>query len=256
MSHRRLTTTACVLLVMAGAAACDGGSGPSTSPAHESPSVTPSPTIVESGRCPNEAALVRDEAATRPPALIGDTDGDGSSDRTTVRIDPEASEGCTAAVVVEAATAIYSAPLDLLDPGAALSELGVPAARSLTELNGADGAEIIVTAHVGASTEFVAVFTIANGRLVRMSVDRDDDDLFGFGGSVGHLEAVDCTPAGDLLVTIAAVRGRGYVITRSLYAPETSSFRLNETERSFTDPDGLADYPDLHAPPFGTCPAP
>ena len=90
----------------------------------------------------------------------------------------------------EAAT--VTGPIEGWDPSAGVA---LPTLNRLAQIDGRPGAEIVVNLAAGASTQFVGAFAVAEGTVERLATTGDEAssgtaDLFAFGGSVGHLEAV------------------------------------------------------------------
>lgn len=193
---------------------------------------------------------------SRPPskAVAGDVDGDGREDRVYLLLDPQQEPGCRALLVVRGRARIAAAGFDEAVPS---FELGLPRLNSLVEIDSEEGSEIIVDVAQGASTAFVSVFSLSDGTLERVLPPRLPNipaGLFAHGGSVGHLDAVDCR--GDLvMVSSATSQGRGYEVTRRFLEPTGAHWRLRRelTERRRVRPQGIARFEEFSAPPFSSC---
>ena len=192
---------------------------------------------------------------SRPPgrSVSGDVDGDGRSERVYLVVDRSGEPGCRALVVVRDREGIDAAALDY---GVVSFELGLPRLNSLVDID-SEGLEIVVDIAAGASTAFVGVFSMASGRLESVRLPRLPNvpsGLFAHGGSVGHLDAVDCRR--DLVMISSAVaEGRGYVVTRRYLEPRPGRWRLRRslTERSSVRPHQIARFEEFSAAPFSSC---
>lgn len=187
-------------------------------------------------------------------SVPGDIDGDGRSDRVSLFVDPTAEPGCLALVVVRDRDGIDAAALD---DGLISFELGLPRVSSLVDIDFARGLEIVIDVAQGASTAFVGVFSMASGRLERVRPPRLPNiptGLFAHGGSVAHLDAVDCR--GDLVMLSSALaEGRGYVVTRRFLEPRGTRWLLQRslTERSTISSQRIGRFEEFSAPPFASC---
>lgn len=223
------------------------------------PSATPSPTpsTLVSGNCPNEAAVASNSLDRVSGPLIGDVDGDATPERIYLAVDDTGSPGCQAFVVVSG-TAISSAPVADWDPAAGLP---APSLNRLVQIDGRPGAEVVVNLAAGASTQFVGVFSVAGGSFERLTTDRRADpsipaDEFAFGGSVGHLDAVDCTTDGDVVVSSAVPKGARYQVERRFYSPRGAALDLDDakTQRPEVAASAIDRFPEFASSPFGSCP--
>jgi hypothetical protein len=192
--------------------------------------------------------------------LIGDIDGDGAPDHVYLTLDAGAPEGCRAFVVVSG-VATFAAAIDDWDAAAGLAS---PSLNRLAQVDGRPGAEIVVNLAAGASTQFVGAWSGFDGRLERIVADDRAGDpataggtLFAFGGSVGHLEAVDCTPTAEVVISSAIPKGARYQVERSFYHPDGASLKLDiaQTEHPVVSANEIDDFTEFGASPFGTCPA-
>jgi len=120
-----------------------------------------------------------------------------------------------------------------------------PAISSLAAVDDRAGLDVVVDLEAGASTSFAGVFSFGGGSPARLggpggssSVTRD---LFAYGGSVGHLEGVDCAGeagSGRIVVSTAVPRGDRYLVTRRFFQTEDS--KLRPAGRAQTTPRRLA----------------
>ena len=202
--------------------------------------------------CPSVSAL----KVARSPGrgLPGDIDGDGRSDRVSLFVDRTAEPGCRALVVVRDREGIEAAALD---DGLISFELGLPRVSSLADIDSEEGLEVVVDVAAGASTAFVGVFSMASGRLASVRLPRLPNiptGLFAHGGSVSHLDAVDCRRE-LVMISSAEAEGRGYAVTRRFLEPRPGRWRLKGslTERSSIRPQQIARFEEFSAAPFSSC---
>ena len=226
----------------------------SCSPQVESPRPGPREQRTQSLSVPECPSLSVAEIS-RPSgrSVSGDVDGDGRSERVYLVVDRSGEPGCRALVVVRDSDGLDAAGLD---DSVVSFELGLPRLNSLVDID-SDGLEIVVDVAAGASTAFVGVFSMASGRLESVRLPRLPNvpsGLFAHGGSVGHLDAVDCRR--DLVMISSAVaEARGYVGTRRLLEPRPGRWRLlrSLTERSSVRPHQIERFEEFSAPPFASC---
>lgn len=195
------------------------------------------------------ACFDRDGARTTD-SLTGDVDGDGDDDEVTVVVAPEGEPGCRAFLIVRGEQTLVAA-VEVLDDS--VIRLGLPTPQMLAEIDGEPGAEIAVKVHVGASTEFAALFTVADSRLVQMSIASSPDDLVALGGSVTHVEGADCRPDGSLVVAEAVPRGRRYAVTRTVLRAEGGALVVAAEKRRTVRSRDLDSVPEFAGLPFGSC---
>ena len=103
----------------------------------------------------------------------------------------------------------------------------------------------------------VEVFSMASGRLERVRSPRLPNipvGLFTHGGSVGHLDAVDCRRK-LVMISSAVSQGRGYDVTRRFLEPGGDRWRLRGslTTRSSIRPQHIARFEEFSAAPFSSC---
>ena len=217
------------------------------------------------GRCDNESSVVDSTDVPSEGVLTGDVDADETDDTIYIATDDEAEAGCRSFVVIAADGTIYSAPLDPTGTADALDE---PRLRSVIQLDHEPGQEIVVHIGSGASTEFVGVMKVtAEGlewitRLGRapgpFAQDLGHGNLFASGGSVGHLDAIDCLGP-ELIVMSAAIPIGDSAET---YEVERRFFRLNGTKLTLQpdatevhEVEGLTveRFREFAGSPFGSC---
>jgi hypothetical protein len=222
-----------------------------TSPPPELPSVPPA------GDCPNQAEVATNPLNRVAGPLIGDVTGDATPDRVYLSLDEAAPEGCQAFVVVSETTSL-AAPVEGWDPSAGVSS---PSFNGLYQIDGRPGSEVVVLLATGASTQFVGAFSAAGGVIERITTSTTGEaspgsnDLFAFGGSVGHLEAVDCVE-GRVIVSSAIPKGQRYQVTRNFYEPSGATLELqtSDSRRAVVSLQELEDFPEFASSPFGSCP--
>ena len=244
-----------------------GGRGASSGVAHASPAP-----------CAPGAALIAQHAAG---SLRGDVTGDGRRERVVLALDARGHARCRFFVLLRLAAGTLRAPLD--DPyldreTRPVGETGTPVLKSLVEIDGERGLEIVVEVHRGASTGLVGVFTIESGRLTRMRIrPHVRDDLFAYAGSLAGVSAVGCVRmVGGAWIASSSVapRGRRWVGERRLYRVRDAAFELvpARTRRVRWAIARRAPFPEWrHGParppghrygsrlgphPFGSCPSP
>lgn len=238
-------------------------SDPSPTPSAE-PSITPTPTPtvttppspVLTSACPNEAEVRADQDLRAGGSVSGDVDGDGTEEEVWVAVDPEASSApCSAFVVVlsEDGT-VRSAALDFQEFAP-----GLPRLQGLRNVNVLPGAEIVVDVTGGASSRFLAIYAIGGNRVVQMmpkGADGAEAGLFAYGGSVGHLEAIDCVE-GYIVVSTAVPVGESteYEVSRRDYQPEgLILIPGGKPQKEVVDIEDLDQFPEFRSGPLGSCP--
>jgi len=233
------------------AAACDGATDGQSNSAASSPTPTTTPT------CPNHDAVVSDASLARSGSLTGDVDGDGSEDEIRLATDEDGSEGCRDFVIVDTGDALHAVGIlqATLPP-----ELNFPQLRTLAQIDGRPGLEVVVDLGVGASTQFAGAFTMGAGRLERLKLTVDvvagGQHLFAYGGSVGHLSGVDCVDGNGIVSTIATPDGNRYFAMRVFLVFERGAFRPADTKEARALFEELPErFPELSGTPFASCPS-
>lgn len=249
--RRSIARAAVVAVMVMPAVGCDDRTpppGPQAGPTTPSTPVGPS----VSGLCPGEEQTISDPGLRSGGTLGGDVDGDGAEDSVALATDPSGDDGCRVFVVIEGSAGTGSAPLD----GGLAFDLGLPRLRSLVDIDGRPGAEVVALATAGASTEFLAAFTWRDGGLERVRLDDPElpaPDLFPYGGSVSHLDAPDCADDDQVVLASAVARGDGYRVTRRYYGFDGARLVLQGESAERVSFDGIAGEPEFTGAPFSSC---
>ena len=240
----------------------DGPSpAPSEAPASTTPDVSPVPTpaptptgVDPSGStCPNQPEAAG-AALQRARDGAGDVDGQGGPDPIFVVADEQGAPGCAGFVVVDLGSGPVSAAVSFpeIDP-----RFGFPSFASTAAINDQPGEEIVINVMAGASTRFVSVYTFDGTALVEVSFENAVGDetagVFGFGGSVGHVEAVDCVADGRVVVSSATPKGRRYALNRLFLDPLGSVWSAVGAERSTGSLRQVTKRPEFAGSPFLNC---
>ena len=213
------------------------------------PTATPAPDYA----CPNQEAVIEDASLRTGTPQTGDVDGDEEPDTVSVSFDPEGAAGCEGFVVVEtAAGGVLSGALETWR-----GEFGLPmpTLNSIAEIDGEPGEEVVVNTGAGASTQFVGVMVRDGGVLRQVTTDVPNqaaDGMFAFGGSVGHLEAVDCAADG-IRVSFATPAGDVYKVERTLLRFSGTELVRDEKDVERVPIEDLDRFPEYAASPFGSC---
>lgn len=215
------------------------------------------PTTVQSpgSDCPNASEAVASGERVGGE-VSGDVDGDGSEDVVYVVRDPNGPAGCQTFLVVEASDVTLSTVTE--DPGVSYA-LQTPRVNSLVQVDGEGGLEVLVDLEQGAATQFLGMFTIANGTLMKVRIGGGSayGDLFPYGGSVGRLEASNCAgeKGADLLIAMATANATDYTIRTVLYEMQGATLQplpRNEQPPIVTGAD-VAASEGFDSSPFGDC---
>jgi hypothetical protein len=190
--------------------------------------------------------------------LVGDVDGDAADDVVTVAIDPSGEPGCQSFIVAETAGGNLVAPTD--PDGLTLGF--EPHLQGLVQADGRPGSEIVAQVLAGASTQFTAMFTVRDGKLERVRVEPvvafgDISDLFPYGGSVGHMEASNCTADGRIVVSVATPAGGSgerYEVVRVFLRFEGSDLVQDAVTKEVVSVFKIDELPEYRSSPFGSCP--
>ena len=266
----RLLRTAVIVAVAATVlAGCNDDPAPEPEPSPspvETIATTPAPTPIptEEAACSNESTVVADlTLRLQPPARV-DVDGDRFPEEVFIAFDPGATIGCQAFLVVGIDNTFHSVAVWETGPQSGLPR---PSIHGFVEINGDPGAEILVDEAAGASTQFVGAFVFADGALSRITVQGGIDSsgpelghLFPFGGSVGHLDAVDCAEDGSIVVASAVpgssqedLEGGIYSLERTFFSLTGAELRKEGKTREQIPIGDLEQYPEFAAGPFGSC---
>jgi hypothetical protein len=251
-----------VMLVIAFASiACtetDADPAPATSPRSRAPTTG-------AAACPNEDAVARNDDLRSGGVFSGDVTGDGSEDRVSIRLDPEGASRCAAFLVVDSGDSVMAEPIAGVGSEGAFSD---PTLNSLAEINREGGLEVVVNEAAGASTQFVGVFTLDGDGLARVMEKGGEAELwtgasqglFPFGGSVSHIEAVDCAGGGVVVTRATPAEGRGamergtYAVVRRVLEIEGATLTTADIVRAKAPIDELAErFSEFETSPFGSC---
>ena len=252
----------CVAVAVALVPACersssiDDGQARSPSGTVATPSPEDSSPSDQASRCPNQTEVTSDPSARSGGTLRGDVDGDGSPDDVSIAFDDTGALGCQAFLVVEGSGESAVLAVESFDRAFGLPQ---PRLNRLAEVDSAPGSEVAVDLVAGASTQFVGLFTMAGGELARVEVEGDEfpaDDLFPYGGSVGHVDASDCGGApGTIVISTATPKGDDYQVTRRFFRFQGTTPRAepSSTERDRVALEELGRFPEYRSSPFGGC---
>ncbi|MDQ3952989.1 MAG: hypothetical protein M3279_08520, partial [Actinomycetota bacterium] len=187
--------------------------------------------------------------------VSGDVDGDGAEESVSIHFDPNGPEGCRAFVVAESGAATLAGPLETWREDFGLP---MPTLNSLADVDDEPGTEVVVNMGVGASTQFVGIVTARDGALVQVTSkgslpEEVGEGLFGFGGSVGHLEAVDCARFGGVITSFATPAGKRYRVERRYLVFEGTKLVFSHEEVERVLPELIDRLPEYSSSPFGSC---
>jgi hypothetical protein len=192
---------------------------------------------------------------TSGKALIGDVDSDGTDDRVILRVDAARPARCRHLLVVQIAggrTAVATVP-PLPWPGTD------PRLLLLVEIDGRPGLEPVITLSPAAVYRPGAVFTLSEGKLLRMRLERAPvPELFPFYDEFPA--GVDCAgQPGTIVVTQSLIAEEGdgrWDVTRSFYRAAGARFGLVRTERFKVEvgPEARRRWPEVRGDPFSHCP--
>jgi len=189
-----------------------------------------------------------------PGTLEGDVDGDGRVDEIYLVRSDAANAECRTLLVVRAAGTTYAISTE--DPDMP-SSLPQPRLNRLAHVDDEGGAEVLVDVEAGAATQFVAMFTIDGGDLVRVRLAGDAGlgDLFPYGGSVGHIEASNCPvdDSSDVVIALATPRGSRYLVERTYYDLDDGTLVEVARDEERLEVAALSREHDYVTSPFGSC---
>lgn len=244
-------TLVCIAVALSAAfPACDNDDGrPASAVTSPGPRFSPA-----TDRCPNAADLA-DGGTPLGGEISADVTGDGTDDVVYLVRDEAGAVGCRDFLVVEAGSGTLAVPLT--DPGREPS-LAQPRLHSLAPVDAEPGAEILVDLERGASTQFLGMFTLHDGNMVRVRFERDGGirDLFPYGGSVGHIEASDCgDEEATVVVSVATPLRDRYEVERTGYRFEGPTLVADRSasERVVVAPDRIQTLQEFRSSPFGSC---
>lgn len=135
---------------------------------------------------------------------------------------------------------------------------------AMIEVDRFPGKEFGIVLQQGASTTFAGLFTMRAARIQRMNVSgpgAPEDDLFGYGGSVGIQVASDCArnrPDGQVINSVAVLNDAGthYKVKRRWFRSTAGDLvRTNEeTDRERVRAQRLHErLYEFRNSPFGSC---
>ena len=217
------------------------------------------------GACDNESRVVDSTEVPSEGVLTGDIDGDETGDSIFIATDEDAEAGCRSFLVVTSETTIYSAPVD---PSGRPRTLTEPTLNSLIQFDFEPGMEIVVNLETGASTQFVGVFKLTTEGIERITIEGRgpgpfaqelaQDNLFPFGGSVGHLEAVDCLNPALIVMSAAIPMGNAadrYKVERRFFRLDSTVLALQPESTEVHEVKGLTvdSFREFAGSPFGSC---
>lgn len=215
----------------------------------------PSPT--ETFACPNQLETIEDAGSLVGESVDDDVDGDGTPDSISIHMDAEGGPGCQAYLTVETRGEHLSVPAWLIGAQGGLPQ---PQIKAIVDINSDGSKEIVLDEATGASTQFVGVYGISDGELVWLR-SREQQGLFPFGGSVGHIEAVDCLTDGTIVVSMAVpapnaeVPAQIYSVRRRIFSLSGGRLVPEMTEHHRISIQDLERFPEYQSSPFGNCPA-
>lgn len=226
-----------------------------TAAATPTPTATPAPTPSPAApACANQDAVVSDSSLRTGESASGDVDGDGVEDSVSIHFDPAGPDGCQAFVVAESDGGTVAGPLETWREDFGLP---MPTINTLTDVDGEPGDEVVVNMGAGASTQFVGLVSASGESLVQVMPeglpDQAAQGMFGFGGSVGHLEAVDCARFGGVVSSFAIPRGNRYRVERRYLVFRGDDLQFSHVEVERVAPDLIDRLPEYSASPFGSC---
>lgn len=204
--------------------------------------------------CSNQEAVIEDVSLRAGSPHTGDVDGDEEPDVVSVHYDPEGVVGCQGFVVVE--TAAGGTLSGALETWRGEYGLPMPTLNDLADVDGEGGQEVVVNMGAGASTQFVGL-VVADGSVLRQVTTavpgQAAPGLLGFGGSVGHLEAVDCAPGGGVVASFATPAGNAYRVERTFYEFAGSELIREDREVERVPAPQIDRFPEYAASPFRSC---
>jgi hypothetical protein len=211
--------------------------------------------------CPNARRVAAGAGHRRQGRLQADLDGRPGRERAFVTLTRSGGVDCRAWLVAEGSFGRTVVPVAGTDPFA-FESLGLPALAGAARIDDTGGAEIMVDVTTGASTTFAAVFTVQRDTVVKVDArgpGAPSGDLFAYGGSVAHLDAVDCAGPATVVISRARADALRYSITRHYFSAEGPVWRAlpRRAERGKAVPRRLAArWPEFGSFPFSSCEAP
>lgn len=199
----------------------------------------------------------------RVGTVDADIDGDGTEDSVWVAIDPKAPVDCQSFLAAETESELFWVALN---PHGEPRSLQNPSINTVASINDVPGDEVVVNLESGASTQFVGLYTLSRPGLELVFVDgrgpgpfsSDLGSLIPFGGSVGHLDGVDCAGEGVVVMTAAVPSGDtadSYRVERRYFNATRNILDLEKerTEHETVTARDLDELTELTSAPFGSC---
>ena len=241
----KVLLVACLFL-----AACTGDAEPE---AREAPATTAPPDYP----CPNQEAVIEDESLRSGKHLPGDVDGDGAPDTVAIYFDRTAPGGCQAFVVAELYDGeVVSGPLETWR---AEFGLPMPTLHALKDVDADYTPDVVVNMGMGASTQFVGIVKYHDGVLEQVTVKGPGgvsvaEGMFGFGGSVGHLEGIDCSADPNVIVAaFATPHGDAYEVVWTYFAFDGTELVRQSKQVERVPAARIGRLSAFANPPFGGC---
>lgn len=238
-----------LLAVSLGLVACSGDEAEPR--AREAPATTA--PLGPDYACANQEVVMDDMSLRTGNTQSGDVDGDGDADSVAVHYDSEGAPGCQGFVVVE--TAAGRTLSGALETWRGEFGLPMPTLNGVADVDGEAGDEVVVNMGAGASTQFVGI-VVEDGGVLRQVTTRGRSPvapgLLGFGGSVGHIEAVDCAREG-VVVSLAVPDGDVYRVERTFYGFAGAELVREDREVERVPVEDVERFPEYAASPFGSC---
>ena len=136
---------------------------------------------------------------------------------------------------------------------------------AMVEVDRAPGKEFGIVLQQGASTSFAGLFSVRGGEIQRKKVrglGAPEDDLFGYGGSVGFQIASDCArnrPDGQVIYSEAAINDAGthYKVKRRWFRSTGGDLERTDTptDKRRVKAERLHErLYEFNNSPFGSCP--
>jgi hypothetical protein len=186
-------------------------------------------------------------------SLRGDVDGDGITDKAFVVGQRTGQDLCVYLLRVSSGSTTYETEIVF---ERALEPHGVIRPTYLAEVDGRPGLEVIVDVHHGAAVSFAQMFTIVDGEL--RQIVRSDEPAsypFGYAGSLGAGNAVDCLPNDAGMIVFSgyerAPDGYGYNVSRKFYQARGAQHVLTDTEEYYSK--RFPKLPEYRKSPLGSC---
>jgi hypothetical protein len=136
---------------------------------------------------------------------------------------------------------------------------------AMVDVDTVPGREFGIVLQQGASTTFAGLFTMRGGNIERINVHgagAPDDDLFGYGGSIGISVASDCArnrPDGQVINSVAVLNNAGthYKVKRRWFQSTGVDLQrtAEDTDKRRVKAEKLHErLYEFRNSPFGSCP--